>query len=62
MNIKISRDELIKKKGKISLDSIISENYNIVVNKDRIASAILSIKKQIIKENKNGTNNNFNNW
>jgi hypothetical protein len=61
MNIKISRDELIKKKGKISLDSIISENYNIVVNKDRIASAILSIKKQIIKENKNGTNNNFNN-
>jgi len=61
MNIKISRDELLKKKGKISLDSIISENYNIVVNKDRIASAILSIKKQIIKENKNGTNNNFNN-
>lgn len=54
MIININRDELKKKKGRFDLDSIIPKSYNIVVNKDRIAYSILLIKKENIKEKKNG--------
>lgn len=54
MKINISRDELIKNKGRIDLNSIFPESYNIVVNKDSVASAILSIKKEKLKETENG--------
>lgn len=57
MIININRDELKKKKGRFDLDSIIPKSYNIVVNKDRIAYSILLIKKENIKEKKNGINN-----
>ena len=56
MIININRDELKKKKGRFDLDSIIPKSYNIVVNKDRIAYSILLIKKENIKEKKNGIN------
>lgn len=56
MIINIKRDELKKKKGRFDLDSIIPKSYNIVVNKDRIAYSILLIKKENIKEKKNGIN------
>lgn len=54
MIININRDELKKKKGRFDLDSIIPKSYNIVVNKDRIAYSILLIKKENIREKKNG--------